>query len=45
MFDIFMPVCHEVDSTFTYAYTLLGHEYATTDELEKAKMSLFSQIG
>lgn len=27
----------QVDGSFTYAYTLLAHEYAATDELEKAK--------
>jgi anaphase-promoting complex subunit 3 len=30
----------QVDPTFVYAYTLLGHEYVTTEELDKA-MSCF----
>ncbi|KAK9883043.1 hypothetical protein WA026_001251 [Henosepilachna vigintioctopunctata] len=30
----------QVDPNFTYAYTLLGHEYITTEELDKA-MSCF----
>lgn len=29
----------QVDPTFTYAYTLLGHEYVVTEELDKAMSS------
>ncbi|RMX38947.1 hypothetical protein pdam_00016415 [Pocillopora damicornis] len=32
----------QVNSTFTYAYTLLGHEYVLTEELDRA-MSCFRQ--
>ena len=27
----------QVDANFSYAYTLLGHEYLLTEELEKAQ--------
>ena len=26
----------QIDPKFAYAYTLLGHEYVTTEELDKA---------
>ena len=32
----------QVNPTFTYAYTLLGHEYVLTEELDRA-MSCFRQ--
>jgi anaphase-promoting complex subunit 3 len=36
----FYCMTFQVDPTFVYAYTLLGHEYVTTEELDKA-MSCF----
>ena len=29
-------LCRQVDPNFSYAYTLLGHEYVMIEELEKA---------
>lgn len=31
-----LPVCPQVDPGFAYAYTLLGHEFVLTEELDRA---------
>ena len=39
-----MFLCLQVDPSFSYAYTLLGHEYVTIEELDKALQCFRSAV-